>query len=83
MDTYYQSVAVHKLIYMLHKSPDLQYTRLNLGGIVLTTFSFRHGQWFPPTFQCGRNYTLPRQWVVTYAVPFFGLDTLGVNLEFK
>ncbi|CAF1512239.1 unnamed protein product, partial [Adineta steineri] len=40
-------------------------------------------QWFPPTFQCSRNYTLPRQWIVTYAVPFFGLDTLGINLEFK
>ncbi|CAF1255091.1 unnamed protein product [Adineta steineri] len=43
----------------------------------------KHGQWFPPTFQCSRNYTLPRQWIVTYAVPFFGLDTLGINLEFK
>jgi hypothetical protein len=43
----------------------------------------KHGQWFPPTFQCSRNYTLPRHWIVTYAVPFFGLDALGVNLEFK
>ncbi|UJR33524.1 hypothetical protein I4U23_020969 [Adineta vaga] len=43
----------------------------------------KHGQWFPPTFQCSRNYTLPRQWIVTYAVPFFGLDALGINLEFK
>jgi hypothetical protein len=44
---------------------------------------FRHGQWFPPIFQCSRNYTLPRQWIITYAVPFFGLDALGINLEFK
>ncbi|CAF0759486.1 unnamed protein product [Rotaria sordida] len=43
----------------------------------------KHGQWFPPTFQCSRNYALPRQWIVTYAVPFFGLDVLGINLEFK
>ncbi|CAF0727511.1 unnamed protein product [Adineta ricciae] len=43
----------------------------------------RHGQWFPPRFQCSRNYTLPREWVVTYAVPFFGLDALGINIEFK
>ena len=50
--------------------------------ISLNTF-LRHGQWFPPTFQCSRNFTLPRQWIVTYAVPFFGLDTLGINLEFK
>ncbi|CAF5171127.1 unnamed protein product, partial [Rotaria sp. Silwood1] len=34
----------------------------------------KHGQWFPPTFQCSRNYALPRQWIITYAVPFFGLD---------
>ncbi|CAF2861895.1 unnamed protein product [Rotaria sp. Silwood2] len=43
----------------------------------------KHGQWFPPTFQCSRNYALPRQWIITYAVPFFGLDVLGINLEFK
>ncbi|CAF4520114.1 unnamed protein product [Rotaria sp. Silwood1] len=43
----------------------------------------KHGQWFPPTFQCSRNYALPRQWIITYAVPFFGLDVLEINLEFK
>ncbi|CAM4773551.1 unnamed protein product [Rotaria magnacalcarata] len=43
----------------------------------------KHGQWFPPRFQCSQNHTLPRQWIVTYAVPFFGLDTLGINIEFK
>ncbi|CAF1047536.1 unnamed protein product [Didymodactylos carnosus] len=43
----------------------------------------KHGQWFPPVFQCNRNNTVPRSWIVTYAVPFFGLDVLGINLEFK
>jgi hypothetical protein len=36
--------------------------------------NFRHGQWFAPVFQCDQYGMLPRDWIVTYTVPFFGRD---------
>ncbi len=42
-----------------------------------------HGQWFPPVYQCDEMNLLPRDWIVTYAVPFFGRDQFGSGLEFR
>lgn len=44
---------------------------------------YRHGQWFAPRFQCDSRGILPRDWIVTYAVPFFGKDQFGTGLEFR
>lgn len=41
-----------------------------------------HGQWFPPVYQCDELSLLPKDWIVTYSVPFFGRDKLGTGLEF-
>lgn len=42
-----------------------------------------HGQWFAPVYQCDDRNLLPRDWIVTYAVPFFGKDKFGSGLEFR
>jgi hypothetical protein len=38
-------------------------------------------QWFSPVYQCDELNLLPRDWVVTYAVPFFGKDQFCNGLE--
>lgn len=38
------------------------------------------GFWTTPRFECNG---LVKKWLITYAVPFFGWDSLKVNLEFK
>lgn len=43
----------------------------------------KHGQWFAPKYQCDERGILPRDWIVTYAVPFFGKDQFGTGLEFR
>lgn len=43
----------------------------------------KHGQWFAPRYQCDYNGILPRDWIITYAVPFFGKDQFGTGLEFR
>lgn len=42
-----------------------------------------HGQWFSPVYQCDELSLLPRDWIITYAVPFFGKDQFGNGLEFR
>lgn len=42
--------------------------------------NLNHGYWSPPYFDCDGHVKL---WLVTYAVPFFGWDSLKVKLEFK
>lgn len=39
-----------------------------------------HGQWTSPYFDCGGR--VPK-WVITYASPFFGWDSLRSRLEYK
>lgn len=39
-----------------------------------------HGYWTSPQFECDG---LVKKWLVTYAAPFFGWDSLKVKLEFK
>ncbi|ODM87279.1 hypothetical protein Ocin01_19405 [Orchesella cincta] len=39
-----------------------------------------HGFWTTPYYDCKG---LVPKWLITYAVPFFGWDSLRVNLEFK
>jgi hypothetical protein len=39
-----------------------------------------HGHWTPPYFDCDGKV---KHWVITYASPFFGWDSLKVKLEFK
>jgi hypothetical protein len=39
-----------------------------------------HGHWTVPFFDC-KGFV--KKWVITYAAPFFGFDSLKVNLEFK
>ena len=39
-----------------------------------------HGYWTPPYFDCDGKV---KHWVITYASPFFGWDSLKVKLEFK
>lgn len=39
-----------------------------------------HGYWVQPQFDCSG---LVKKWLITYAVPFFGWDSLKVKLEFK
>lgn len=46
-------------------------------------FVYRHGQWFAPKYQCDYNGILPRDWIITYSVPFFGKDQFGTGLEFR
>jgi hypothetical protein len=41
------------------------------------------GHWTPPYFDCGTNGGEVKDWVMTYAVPFFGLNSLKTTLEFK
>lgn len=38
------------------------------------------GFWTTPKFDCNG---LVKKWLITYAAPFFGWDSLKVNLEFK
>ncbi|XP_044729063.1 uncharacterized protein LOC123292459 isoform X2 [Chrysoperla carnea] len=40
-----------------------------------------HGYWTDPYFDCGKGKL--NKWLITYAVPFFGWDSLRVKLEFK
>lgn len=40
----------------------------------------RHGYWTRPYFDCNG---FVKKWVVTYAAPFFGWDSLRTKLEFK
>lgn len=42
--------------------------------------SLKHGYWTQPQFDCN-GYV--KKWLVTYAAPFFGWDSLKVKLEFK
>ncbi|XP_052086791.1 uncharacterized protein LOC127724053 [Mytilus californianus] len=48
----------------------------------LTFFApkYEHGEWLRPEFKCDERIM---DWVVTYVVPFFGLDSLKSRLEFK
>lgn len=39
-----------------------------------------HGHWTAPYFDCSGKL---KRWVITYAAPFFGFDSLKVKLEFK
>jgi len=39
-----------------------------------------HGYWTAPYFDCNGKV---KDWVITYASPFFGWDSLKVKLEFK
>ncbi|XP_055376939.1 uncharacterized protein LOC129609094 [Condylostylus longicornis] len=39
-----------------------------------------HGHWLPPQFDC--EGFVPK-WIITYAAPFFGWDSLKAKLEFK
>lgn len=39
-----------------------------------------HGYWTSPYFDCDGKL---KKWVITYAAPFFGWDSLKVKLEFK
>ncbi|XP_034243708.1 uncharacterized protein LOC117646698 [Thrips palmi] len=42
--------------------------------------NLNHGHWTPPYFDCEGKV---KKWVITYAAPFFGWDSLKVKLEFK
>ncbi len=39
-----------------------------------------HGHWTIPKFDCQGHV---KKWLITYAAPFFGFDSLKVKLEFK
>lgn len=40
----------------------------------------RHGHWTSPYFDCHGHH---KDWIITYAVPFFGWDKIKSKLEFK
>jgi hypothetical protein len=42
--------------------------------------TLEHGFWTSPTFDCEGHV---KRWLITYAAPFFGWDSLKVKLEFK
>lgn len=42
--------------------------------------SLKHGFWTEPKFDCD-GYV--KKWLITYAAPFFGWDSLKIKLEFK
>ena len=42
--------------------------------------NLNHGYWTAPYFDCNGKM---KKWVITYASPFFGLDSLKEKLEFK
>jgi hypothetical protein len=42
--------------------------------------TYEQGEWLRPEFKCDKRVM---DWVVTYVVPFFGLDSLKSKLEFK
>lgn len=42
--------------------------------------NLNHGHWTTPYFDCNGKV---KKWVITYASPFFGLDSLKEKLEFK
>ncbi|XP_063371276.1 uncharacterized protein LOC134659537 [Cydia amplana] len=42
--------------------------------------NLKHGHWTTPYFDCKGHL---KQWVTTYAAPFFGWDSVKVKLEFK
>lgn len=42
--------------------------------------NLNHGHWTTPYFDCNGKV---KKWVITYASPFFGLDSLKKKLEFK
>ncbi|XP_053605432.1 uncharacterized protein LOC128672355 [Plodia interpunctella] len=42
--------------------------------------NLRHGYWTQPYYDCEGHL---KQWVITYAAPFFGWDSVKVKLEFK
>lgn len=42
--------------------------------------NIHHGHWTQPYYDCSGSL---KQWVITYAAPFFGWDNVKVKLEFK
>ncbi|XP_022825791.1 uncharacterized protein LOC111355913 isoform X1 [Spodoptera litura] len=42
--------------------------------------NLKHGHWTRPYYDCDGHV---KQWVITYAAPFFGWDSVKVKLEFK
>lgn len=40
----------------------------------------RHGHWTSPYFDC---YGFHKEWIITYAAPFFGWDKIKSRIEFK
>lgn len=42
--------------------------------------NIKDGYWTSPYYDCDGPL---KQWVLTYAVPYFGWDSLKVKLEFK
>jgi hypothetical protein len=42
--------------------------------------NLKHGYWTRPYYDCDGHL---KQWVITYAAPFFGWDSVKVKLEFK
>ncbi len=57
-----------------------RYCTCNENLYIFRAASIKHGYWTAPYFDC--NGLVPK-WLITYAAPFFGWDSLRVNLEFK
>ncbi|CAH1798682.1 unnamed protein product [Owenia fusiformis] len=77
-------------VYGLKKWTTKAMLRSNLFGTSLRRFehypmyyrapSMEDGLWSAPYFDCDGYID---DWVITYSVPFFGMNTLGTNIEFK
>ncbi|KAI1308698.1 putative G-protein coupled receptor [Halotydeus destructor] len=61
-------------------SSGLQNIRYDHYPLQYKAASLRHGYWTSPYFDC---HGLHKDWIVNYAVPFFGHDKIQSRLEFK
>ncbi|CAH1799902.1 unnamed protein product [Owenia fusiformis] len=79
-------------VYGLKKWTTKALVRSDLKGTALNRFehypmfyrapALDDGQWSKPYFDCG-GHTGINDWVITYSVPFFGMNSLRTHIEFK
>lgn len=55
-------------------------TYISSAKITFKAPQYEDGEWVGPTFKCDG---MVRDWVLTYRVPFYGLDSTDAALEFK
>lgn len=53
---------------------------MGMSRVFFRAANLNHGHWTTPYFDCNGKVN---KWVITYASPFFGWDSIKAKLEFK